>query len=144
MKKVIVIYGSTTGSTQKAAEWIGQALSSADTSVDVLNVTETKPEAVASYDLAVLGSSTWGQGEIQDDFIDFYENMTSDSFDGKMGAVFGCGDSDMFPDNFCDAVDLIAQKAKECGAEIIGELFKVDGDVDAYQEKLEHWATELI
>lgn len=144
MKKVIVIYGSTTGSTQKAAELIGQALSSADTIVDVLNVTETKPETVAGYDFVVLGSSTWGQGEIQDDFIDFYGNMTSDSFGGKKVAVFGCGDSDMFPDYFCDAVDLIAQKAKECGAEIIGELFKVDGEVDAYQQQLEQWAAGLI
>ena len=143
MKKAIVIYGSTTGNTRTVADWIGDALSAAGLEVDVVDAAGAEPEQAAPYDLVVLGSSTWGQGELQDDFMGFYEDMSADELGGKKVAVFGCGDSGMFPDNFCEAVDSIEQKAKECGAEIVAGSFKIDGEIDGYQDKAVEWATRL-
>ena len=144
MDKVTVIYGSSTGNTETAAKWVREALSAAGVKADILNAADIKAAAIAPYDLIIFGSSTWGQGEIQDDFLGVYDGLTEKVLCGKEVAVFGCGDSDMFPDNFCQAVDMIAGKAKECGAEVMGELFKIDGDVDAYESDIKEWAKGLI
>ncbi len=69
--------------------------------------------------------------------------MSADDFGGKKVAVFGCGDSGMFPDNFCEAVDKIEQKARKCGAVIVSESLKIDGDIDDYREKATEWAAAL-
>ena len=144
MNKAIIIYGSTTGNTEIAAKWVKKALSSVGADVDLFNVTDIKPESAGAYDLVILGSSTWGQGELQDDFLSFYDGMTAAVLDGKKLAAFGCGDSDMFPDDFCRAVDMIVDKAKACGAQIIAEPFKIDGDVDGYESNIAKWASGLV
>ena len=61
-QSIKVIYGSTTGNTQRAAEAIaaglgGTAVSAADAVPDDFKA-----------DLLILGSSTWGCGELQDDW----------------------------------------------------------------------------
>ena len=144
MNKVAVIFGSSTGNTETAAKWVREALLTAGVKADILNAADIKAASVAQYELIIFGSSTWGQGEIQDDFMGVYDGLTADVLNGKKVAVFGCGDSDMFPDNFCQAVDMIAGKAKECGAEIVGESFKIDGDVGAYESDIKEWAKGLI
>lgn len=144
MKDTIIIYGSTTGNTETVANWIKDALSSSGTESDIFDVAGIAPDEAADYNTIILGSSTWGSGDIQDDFYTFYEAMSAEYFTGKKVAVFGCGDSDMFPDCFCEAVDKIAEKAKECGAEIIADLLKIDGDIDSFQQETEHWAKGLV
>ncbi len=139
--KAIVLYGSTTGNTQMVAGWIGEELTAAGAEADVVDAAGAAK--LSACDLAVLGSSTWGQGEIQDDFAGFYDDMSADDFGGKKVAVFGCGDSGMFPDNFCEAVDKIEQKARKCGAVIVSESLKIDGDIDDYREKAAEWAAAL-
>lgn len=144
MSKVAVIYGSSTGNTETAAKWVKEALLAAGGKPEILNAADIQADSAAPYDLLIFGSSTWGQSEIQDDFLSFYNGLTAGILSGKKVAVFGCGDSDMFPDCFCQAVDLIASKAKECGAEIVTEPFKIDGDVDAYESNIKEWSKGLI
>lgn len=143
MKKAVIVYGSSTGNTRAAAEWINAALSAAGMGVDLYDAADIRPASTALYDLVVLGSSTWGEGDMQDDFLGFYEEMDEDVLKGKKTAVFGCGDSAMFPDCFCRAVDMILDKAKQCGAKIVVEPFKIDGDVDEYEPEIKKWAGGL-
>lgn len=129
MKKISIIFGSTTGSTEQVADLIKGQLSEAD--VTVVNVTDAKDEHVKEADLVLFGSSTWGYGELQDDFQGYYDAMNADLLNGKKVAVFGCGDSIGFGDVFCEAVNLITDKATECGAQVVADGLKVDGDVDS-------------
>ena len=144
MKNTIVIYGSTTGNTETVANWIRESLDSSGDQVDLFDVAGITPESVAKYSLIILGSSTWGEGELQDDFIDFYDAMSSEHFKGKKVAVFGCGDSEMFPECFCQAVDTIAEKAIMCGADVILRPLKIDGDIDLYKSDVDEWSKGLI
>ena len=144
MNKIAIVYGSTTGNTETAAEIIQDALSQNGLAAELFNSAKVKPEDVKGYDLYVLGASTWGIGEMQDDFVAFYGRMTADVFSGAKAAVFGCGDSDMFADSFCEAVSLIADKAKDCGAEIVSGLLKIDGDVDDSEAEIRSWAEALL
>lgn len=128
MRKVSIIYGSTTGNTEMLANQIKDGLNNDE--VKVVNVTEVTTDDVANAELVLLGSSTWGYGDIQDDFLDYYEKMDASLFQGKKVAVFGCGDKTSFEDVFCEAVTLIEEKARAIGAEIIADNLKVDGMLD--------------
>lgn len=125
MKKTIVIYGSTTGSCQEFAEQIARKLGVSDVS----NVVDVKSDMIAEYDNLLLGTSTWGAGELQDDWYDGVEVLKSADLDGKTVALFGCGDADGYPDTFCGGMAEIYNVVKDSGAKIIG---MVDADTYTY------------
>ncbi|MEA1906346.1 MAG: flavodoxin, partial [Euryarchaeota archaeon] len=130
MAKTILIYGSTTGNTEELSGRVAAGLEQGGADVTVKDVADTGVDELASYDAIVFGCSTWGDGELQDDFIDFHADMDGAALDGKKAAVFGPGDSDDYPDTFCDAVDILEDALKKCGADIVTENLKVDGDVE--------------
>ncbi|MBN4069709.1 MAG: hypothetical protein COA82_10940 [Alkaliphilus sp.] len=72
MDKAIVIFGSTMGNTEMLAGVIVEGLKEAGFEAELKNVTEAKIEEVVNYDLVLLGSSTWGEGELQ--LIQFHQS----------------------------------------------------------------------
>ena len=93
--KILVIYGSTTGTTEGVAEQIADKLGA--TAVNVADVTD---EQIAGADNLILGSSTWGAGELQDDWYDGLEKLKAADLSGKTVAIFGVGDSASYSDTF--------------------------------------------
>ena len=65
MKNITIVYGSTTGSTQAAADMISAALKTKGAQVDVHDVSKIDVNVVDGSDLVLLGASTWGEGDIQ-------------------------------------------------------------------------------
>jgi flavodoxin I len=122
--KIEILYGSTTGTTEEIAGQIKENLSAYD--VTVRNVSNFDEEALKEADLVLLGSSTWGYGELQDDFADYIDLMTEDVYKDKQVAVFGAGDSVSFADVFCEAIAIITDKLAEVGATIIAEPLRID------------------
>ena len=68
-----IFYGSTTGTTEAVAEDIAKQLGVA--SADVHNVADASADEADKYDLLVVGSSTWGCGELQDDWYSFLDAL---------------------------------------------------------------------
>ncbi len=141
MARVILVYGSTTGNTETLSKSVAEGLETLGVDVAVKNVVETSPEELKDYDGIVLGSSTWGMGELQDDFIDFEEGLKSLDLNGKKAAVFGPGNS-MYP-QFCKAVDILEERLKGCGARIVVNSLKIDGDVDPMLNEAREWGKDL-
>lgn len=118
MKKTIVIYGSTTGNCQEYAEEIAQKLGVSD----VKNVTDVDAGTLAEYDNLLLGTSTWGSGELQDDWYDGVEMLKEADLKGKTIALFGCGDATDYSDTFCGGMAALYDAVKDKGADIIGQV----------------------
>lgn len=137
MTKAIVIYGSTTGNTETLSEGVAKGLKKGGVQVTIKNVIDADVNELADYDLIVLGCSTWYDGELQDDFLNFHEEMQNISLAGKRAAVFGPGDEEGYPDFFCAAVDILEERLKECGAELVAEGLKVDVPFESTSEDLE-------
>ncbi len=116
MKKIGIFYGSTTGTTEKIAHDIGRILGVPDT--DIHDVASTPPSKVGEYGILVLGSSTWNDGELQDDWYDFIAGLSVIDLQGKDVAIFGCGDETM-SNTFCSAVGEIHDRLKDTGAKFI-------------------------
>ena len=94
MKKTVIIYGSSTGTCEDLAGRIGAKLG-----VDnIINVTDLDDNVIADNDNLILGTSTWGAGEVQDDWYDGLRTIKSADLGGKTVALFGCGDSASSPD----------------------------------------------
>ena len=68
MNKIGVFYGSTTGTTEDLARRIAEKLDVP--SAHIYDVSKLTEALVGEYDVLVLGSSTWGAGELQDDWYD--------------------------------------------------------------------------
>lgn len=117
MKKIGIFYGSTTGTTKAVAEEIGKIMNV--DAADIYDVADAAPSTVGDYDLLLLGTSTWGSGELQDDWYDFIAGLEVLDFKGKKIALFGCGDESM-SDTFCNAVGELYRRLQSTGAEFIG------------------------
>jgi flavodoxin I len=126
MAKIGVFYGSTSGHTAKAAQTIGELLG-ADHEVTIVNMEDISSiDDLLEYDNLVLGSSTWGQGDLQNDWRDPYGEMDDADFSGKTAALFGAGDSEKHGEHFASALGVLYDKIIERGAKVIGEVSAED------------------
>ena len=134
MKKIGIFYGSSTGMTAEVAEEIAKAMG-VDTS-DIHNVADSAPSDVEPYDVMIFGSSTWGSGELQDDWFDMVDGLEATDLSGKKIALFGCGDESM-SDTFCGALGELYTRLLPTGAQFIGH-FNADGydfeSTEAFQD----------
>ena len=124
MKKTVVIYGSSTGTCEGIAKMIGSKLGLENSSV--VDVSKLSDDVIAQNDNLILGTSTWGIGELQDDWIEGLEKLKSMDLSGKTIAIFGCGDSDSYSESFCGAMIELWNGIKSKDVNLIGEV-SIDG-----------------
>lgn len=117
MSKTIVVYGSTTGTCESIAQTIGDQLGA-----EVINVSDLTANQLAEADNIVLGTSTWGAGELQDDWYDGVNVVKSANLSGKRVALFGCGDSASYSDTFCGGMKELYDAAVAAGATVVGAV----------------------
>lgn len=114
MKKTVIYYGSTTGTCEDIANRIASSLGVSE----VKSASEFDQDA-ATYDVLVLGTSTWGYGDIQDDWCDKLDTLKGLDLSGKTVAIFGCGDSAGYPDTFCAGMKALYDAAVATGAAVL-------------------------
>ena len=144
MPNALIVYGSTTGNTEIVAEQISDILKEKGIDVTLKNVTNTKVDELGGgYDLTMLGSSTWGEDEIefQEDFAPFFEELDKAQLKDKKVAIFGCGDSSY--EYFCGAIDLLEEKMEELGVKMVNEPLRIDGDPEDSSSDIVDWAAEV-
>lgn len=128
MGKTAIIYGSTTGTTEDIAGRIASKLNIAQG--DIYEISKVTADTVAGYDTLLLGSSTWGSGDLQDDWYDGIETLKGVDLAGKKIALFGCGDSSSYSDTFCSALGTIYNDLKDSGATFVGSVDPSDYTFD--------------
>ena len=116
MAKTAIFYGSTTGNTKAAADAIAAHLGIAELkSVDRLFADE-----FTAYDVIIAGTSTWGYGEIQDDWAPLVEKISTLDLKCKKVALFGTGDQTSYSDTFVDGIGILYDAFTSAGATVIG------------------------
>lgn len=125
MKKTIVVFGSSTGTCEGIAGDIAAKLG-----VEAINVSDFTADVVAENDNLILGTSTWGAGEVQDDWYDGLKVIKASDLSGKTVALFGCGDSSSYSDTFCGGMAEIYNAVKAQGANVIGSVDAADYSYD--------------
>lgn len=115
--KIGIFYGSTSGITESVAYRLADLMHIGHEHLH--DVARSEPSEVGDYDLLLLGSSTWGNGDLQDDWYDFLTGIEVLDLHDKHIALFGCGDQSMC-DTFCNAVGTLYRRLQKTGARFCG------------------------
>lgn len=118
MKRIGIFFGSTTGNTEATAGLIAAELGEGN--VDIKNIAQAAPDDILAYDNLIFGASTWGLGDLQDDWESFLPKLDSMDFTGKKVALYGLGDQSGYPDTFIDGLIFIYDKVKAANGEVVG------------------------
>ena len=98
-----IVFASMTGNTEEIADIVADKLRELDVEVEVDECTTVDAEDFLEADIAIVATYTYGDGELPDEMMDFYEDLSSLDLSGKVYGVVGSGDT--FYDEFCKAVD---------------------------------------
>lgn len=119
MSKTGIFYSFDSTKTAKAAEKIIAEFGS-DFKVEPVNAEVLTEEIFLSYTNLILGVPTWFDGELPiywDEFVPALEDL---NLEGKTFAIFGLGNQVEYPENFGDAVGIMAELVQDRGAKVIG------------------------
>ncbi|MFI3240020.1 MAG: flavodoxin [Bacteroidales bacterium] len=124
MTKIGIFYGSSTGITRKISLELAEILEISY--CDIHNIAKVSISDLLSYDLLLLGSSTWGSGDLQDDWEKFLPRLEQENLSDKTIGIYGSGDETM-QFTFCDAVGILYERLQQTGAKFIEGI-----DADPY------------
>ena len=128
MATIGIFYGSTSGTTEEIAEKIYESIG--EDICDLYNMEEDFDDAddLLKYDYLLLGCSTWGAGEVQNDWREPLFDMEVDKpdFSGKTIALFGPGDCEGHSKHFVGALGILHDIFKSLGARVVGAVSTED------------------
>ena len=119
MASVGIYFGSDTGNTEHVAKLIQKELGK--NLIDVHDIAKSTKEEIAEYDLLLFGIPTWYYGEAQCDWDDFFPELEQIDFDGKLYAIFGCGDQEDYAEYFLDAMGMVRDIVDGKGGILMGQ-----------------------
>lgn len=112
--KIAIFYGSTTGVTEDIANRIASKINA-----EVFSANEIGK--IRDYDFSILATSTWGMGDIQDDWMNPLEELKTYNLSGKKIALIGVGDQEGFSSTFVNGLRELYNAIKDSGADIVGQ-----------------------
>lgn len=118
MKKAGIFYGSTTGTTETVAKQIAVLLDIND--ADIFNVADANVDSTDAYEVLLLGTPTWGYGDLQEDWESFLDQLKNKDLMNKTVALFGCGDASAYDSSFCDAIGILYEGLQNSGCKFCG------------------------
>jgi len=120
MKPIAIIYGSSGGNTQAVAGKLAKQLGEAQ--VTLLDVAKIQTTDIEAYSNLILGTSTWGSGDLQDDWDSFLPKLQALDLTDKTIALFGLGDSSSYSNTFVDGMGIIYEVIKDKDCHIVGAV----------------------
>jgi len=146
--KILIVYDSVSGNTEQIAQAIGNALGSQE-DVEILRVSNVKPEQLTGLKLLIIGSPTHG-GRPTPAIQDFLNKVSEPAIRGINVAAFDTRLSTRLVGIFGYAAGRIADRLKRDGGTLIAspEGFFVKGKEGPLKEgELERaasWAKEIV
>jgi flavodoxin I len=133
MKKIGIFFGTETGTTRLIAKKLQKMLGD-EIASKPLNVNRITPEEMLQYDALILGTPSYGEGEIpglsagclEPNWEEFLVKMQNPDFSGKRIAFFGLGAQERYADRFASSLRALHQVFTDFGAETVGD-WSTDG-----------------
>ncbi|MBE3021361.1 flavodoxin domain-containing protein [Campylobacter sp. 7477a] len=99
MSKVAIFYATGKGDTKKACEYLGGKLNA-----KVLPVNEVTKAVFEEQDILILASSSYGFGELHDDWKNKLSELKEANLKGKKVAIVAVGNQERHADSFVSGV----------------------------------------
>lgn len=120
----IIVYASMTGTTELMARSIADSLRRTGDQVVIKDAIDSYADELKNYERILVGSCTWGDGDLSDEIADFHDELLNIDLSGKMAAAFGSGDSNY--EHFARAVDILEETLRNQGCVILTKGLKID------------------
>jgi flavodoxin I len=128
MKKIGIFFGTETGTTRLVAKKLQKKLGD-DIAAKPVNVNRIAPDEMLQYDALILGTPSYGVGEIPgksagclepnwEEFLAQFDGPPDLS--GKRIAFFGLGAQERYSERFASSLRALHDLFKSYGAEIVG------------------------
>lgn len=118
MEKTGLFYNFSSRKTTKIAEQILEEMK--DSQIEAVNAGNLTEEQFLSFNNLILGVPTWFDGELPLYWDEFGPALEDMDLSDKRVALFGLGDQENYPENFLDAVGILAELLESRGAKIVG------------------------
>ena len=161
MNKIAILYGSSGGNAASVARQVQDLF---DGSADIYNVLDVTLGEIKDYTYYIIGTSTTGIGDLQDDWESFLPSFARMDFTGKKAAIFALGDSASYSTSFAESMKVVYDEIKD-KVQIVGQVpdegytydgstavidgmwvglpIDEDNEYDLTQERLERWVEKL-
>lgn len=128
MSKIGIFFGTETGTTRLIAKKIHKLLGD-EIADKPLNVNRIKPPDMLRYDALILGTPSYGVGQIpghtagclESNWEEFLAKMPQANLRGKRIALFGLGAQERYSERFASSLRRLHDVLLERGAEIVGD-----------------------
>lgn len=138
-----IVYASMTGNTEEIADIVSEAFENLNVEVEIDECTQVDAEDFEAADICVVATYTYGEGDLPDEIVDFYEELQELDLSGKVYGV--CGSGDTFYELYCKSVDDFDAAFAKTGAEKGAENVKVEMAAEEEDiENLEAFAKKLV
>ncbi|MFD1671097.1 flavodoxin domain-containing protein [Agrilactobacillus yilanensis] len=143
MATIKIAYASMTDNNKSIADYLSEYFTQKGAIVDVSEIADTDAEDLLDYDIDVIVTYTYYEGEIPDDAEDFFDEIKDLELDGKVYGVAGSGSTDH--EHFGRAVDYFDKAMQEAGGKKGSDVVKVDEEPDDTDfEHLKAFADALL
>lgn len=126
MKPILMVYASSTGNTELITDELSDYLTQLGHTVeiksfefDLIDINQ-----LSQYSAIVVGTYTWDDGDLPYEIENFYIDLEIAPIKGLPFAVYGAADSCY--DTFGAAIDFVAERAQEFGADVLDNCLKID------------------
>nr|AOT83065.1 hypothetical protein [uncultured bacterium] len=75
--KALIAFASMSGNTEDMAAILKQTLEGKGIETEMMEFDDTSAEDLSSYDYVMIGSYTWGDGDLPYEAEDFYEEVSA-------------------------------------------------------------------
>ena len=83
MPNIILVYASMSGNTEEMAQAVAEGARNAGASVDIRECMSASADELTNFDGVLLGSYSWGEGELPDELLDFADDLDELDLSGK-------------------------------------------------------------
>ncbi|WP_246218324.1 flavodoxin [Litoribacterium kuwaitense] len=149
MATILVAYVSMSGNTEEIGDLIAEGIRRTDATVEQIHIEEEElsADALIKYDGILLGSYTWGHGDLPYEMEPFYDDMVELDLSKTRFGVFGSCDSAY--EIYGGAVDLLHEKFLKCGSTPLLTPLKIElapmgEDMELCKAYGERFATRLL
>lgn len=117
MEKTGIFYGSSLGNCERIAEKIIEKIGRDN--AELINIETAKTKDFNKFSNLILGTSTWGVGEMQEGWEDFAHKLEKIDMAGKKVAFFGIGDQVEWSDSFVNGMGILHHRVSKF-ADVVG------------------------
>lgn len=139
-----VVFATITGNNEDIADIITEQFEKLGIDVTESEISQTDADEFNDADICVVCPYTYDEGQLPEEGMDFYDDLTDVDLTGKVYGVAGSGDV-FYEDDFCVAVDAFGEALKKAGATQGADNLKIDLEPDESDiEKLDAFTHQLV